>query len=383
MMGEDRSQCALGLSRETLSAWRDRLLPEADAQRIALHVTDCAACQRRLAQFAQIAATIQRQPAPDLRAQTWRGIQARLAQKEHRPMRIPRAAAFGGIGAIALVALIVVLFVLVLNQHSSGGTGPLASTGSATSIATATATTVAASCDSALPGAGPASAGPSFTDLPLPANSVSTAPTQTGGGGDGQFTIYDLEMCTPGSSAADVNAFFTGLTASNWLNSNTFPADGSYQLNCPSAPYCWAKDVRYVTLSEPITDLGGGVERYHLTLATAPPAPDCSGSGNTFPPGYDYKIPDPGYTSTNVFADIPLPPLSRLIHDDASGGARGYDICSAGTVASITSFMTEHLTDLGWTNAGGGTWTKSGYSLTVSVGSPTYWYIYWHDPDFH
>ena len=382
-MSQDRSHCALGLSRQQLSAWRDRVLPEADAQRIALHVMDCATCQHRLDQFAQIAAAIQRQPAPDLRAQTWRGIQRRISRREQPSMRFPRAAALSGLGAVALVAIIVGLFVFVLQRPPSNNGEPAAGAPTATTnvVATPTLQPSVSSCADALPGAGPASAGPSFSDLPLPPNSVSTAPTQSGGGGAGQFTLYQVQMCTADSSAAAVNAFFSGLPSHGWLHSNTFPADGSFQSACSSS-LCWAKDVRYVSLKQPINDFGG-VERYQLTIATAPPAPNCSGSGNTFSSGYYYTIPDPHYTATNVFANIPLPPLTRIVPDDASGGQRGYELCSAGTTASISSFMTKNLTNEGWTSTGGGNWSKSGYSLTVILNSPTAWVITWRDPDFH
>jgi hypothetical protein len=262
------------------------------------------------------------------------------------------------------------------------GGEPAAGTSTATSAATATGVSQATSCAAALPGAGPASTGPSFADLPLPPNSVSTAPAQMGGGGAGQFTLDQVQLCTADSSPSAVNAFFSGLTSHSWLHSNTFPADGAYQSTCTNAA-CWAKDVRYVMLPQPITDLGGGVERYHLIVAVAPPAPDCSGSGNTFSQGYYYAIPDPRYVATNVFAHIPLPPLSRIVPDDASGGQRGYEICSAGTVASISSFMTKHLTDQGWTSTGGGTWTKSGYTLTLILNASAAWVVTWRDPDFH
>lgn len=383
-MSQDRSHCALGLSRKLLSAWRDRLLPEVDAQRVALHVMDCAACQHRLAQFAQIAEAIQRPPAPDLRGQTWRGIQSRLSQREQQPMRTPRAVALSGIGAVVLAALLVVLFAVVLRQPPSTNSGLAAgvSTATTTTAATATGASKATSCADALPGSGPASAGSGFADLPLPPESVSTAPTQSGGGGAGQFTLYQVQMCTADSSPSAVTTFFSTLTSHSWLHSNTFPADGAFQSACMNAS-CWAKDVRYVKLQQPINDLGGGVERYQLIIAKAPPAPDCSGSGNTYMQGYYYAIPDPHYMATNVFASIPLPPLSRIVPDDASGGQRGYEICSAGTVASITSYMTKQLTAQGWTSAGGGNWTKSGHSLTLILNSPTAWVVTWRDPDFH
>jgi hypothetical protein len=127
-MREGTPHCALGVSRETLSAWRDRLLPETDAHAIALHVPDCSFCQQRLAQFTRIAGAIGQDSAPDLRAQTWRGLQARIAQKGHRPMRIARAVTIGGISATALLLVMVIIFGFILDQRPGGGPGPGATT---------------------------------------------------------------------------------------------------------------------------------------------------------------------------------------------------------------------------------------------------------------
>ncbi len=109
--------------------------------------------------------------------------------------------------------------------------------------------------------------------------------------------------------------------------------------------------------------------------------PNCNTSGSTFSSSYYATLPDPHYTKTQVYANIPLPPESRIVPDDAAGGVRGYMICSAGTIESITSFMNTHLADLGWTAGSGGTFTKSGYSLTVRVDAATSWVISWRDPD--
>ncbi len=132
-MSEKKAPCTLNLSRETLSAWRDRLLPEADAQRVALHVSDCAACQYRLSQFALIAAAIQRQPAPDLRAQTWRGIQMRLETTQRAGF--PRNFALRGVGA-ALAAVLVAMLIFVFVTHNQGGTHTLTTTPTGTAAAT-------------------------------------------------------------------------------------------------------------------------------------------------------------------------------------------------------------------------------------------------------
>jgi hypothetical protein len=383
MMEREKPQCVLGLSSETLSSWHDRLLPEKDSQRIELHIEDCAACQYRLTQFEKIATALQRQHEPDLRLQTWRGLQLRFSQKERRFMHFPPInTTFRNIGAVAVLVLFAIFAVVVFSQRPGGGPGTTSTpTIIPTNTPVGTATTTIADCSSILPGSGPASAGSNFSDLSLPANSVSTALTKVGGGGTGQFTIYELKLCAPGSSVSAIESFFMQLTSRSWLHSNTFPADGAYQSDCPDA-YCWAKDVRYVRLVRPISDLGGGIESYQLTLAVAPPAPNCDAWINSFPQGYYYKIPDPHYKATNVFANIPLPPLSRIIQDDASGGQRGYDVCSAGTIVSITSFMETNLTKLGWTKGNNGIWTKDGFQLTIRMDASTHWLIGWHNPDF-
>jgi hypothetical protein len=244
-MSTDGSGCALGVSGQTLSAWRDGALPDVEARRIAGHVAACHACQRRLARFERIASALRRQPAPNLGARTWAGIQAHLAAKKRRPVSGRHAAAFSGLGAAAAAAVVALLLASVLSHRPGGSTGLV------------------------------------------------------GGGG---------------------------------------PA-----------------------------------------TATPAPPPACAG----FLAGYHTQLPNPDYTSTNVYADIPLPPESRIVPDDASGGVRGYDICGPGTVASVASFMRARLTALGWTPAGDGVWTKAGHTLTVRVTAATDWTISWRDPDLH
>ena len=391
-MSTTPAPCTLGLSSEQLSAWRDRALPAIEMQRIAQHLPNCAACQRRLAHFDRIAAAVQAPPPRDLRPLVWGGVQARLTSREQRIMRFPRAAALSSISAAALLLIIAALFLIVLQQHKSstavgnGGTAT-ATTGAPTVNPTSTSLPVTTTappttvpgCNTLLPAAGPAAAGPSFPDLAFPPNSLGNNLARIGGGGDGQFTIYQLELCTANASPSAINSFFANLATTGWLHSNTFPLDGAYQSAC-SVASCWAKDIRYYGLST-VSDQGNGVVRYHLILATAPPVPDCSGAGNTFSTGYYYLIPNPNYTTTQVFATIPLPPLTRIVPNDASGGVRGYDFCSAGTVAAISAFMTAHLTSLGWVAGPNNTWTKSGYMLNVLVTSPTEWNIHWRDPD--
>ncbi len=118
-MSNAKPSCALGLSRQILSAWRDEQLSEADMRRIAQHVPDCPGCRTRLAQFARIAAAVQQQPTPDLRAQTWRGIQERLIGGARHPRRFPRAA-LNGFAAVIVLAVAAVVLTLVFNLRAHG-----------------------------------------------------------------------------------------------------------------------------------------------------------------------------------------------------------------------------------------------------------------------
>lgn len=260
-MSTSPAPCPLGISRETLSAWRDRALADTEARRLTQHVVHCPACQRRLDQFARIAMALQRAHEPDLRAHTWRGIQEQLVHRNRRPTALRRVlhphrfgglssiGGIGGIGATALVVLVALLALVIFAHRPNMRVGP---------------------------------------GVPGPATHTATA----------------------------------------------------------------------------------------IVTQTPPVCPN-------FPAGYHAQLPDPNYTSTTVYADIPLPSYSLIVPDDASGGVRGYAICSAGTVASISSYMSAHLTALGWATQGGGVWTKNGYTLTVQITSPTNWTISWRDPDLH
>jgi len=171
----------------------------------------------------------------------------------------------------------------------------------------------------------------------------------------GSIALYQLPTGASSWTQITSGGLFTGLT----------------QLDFLDATHGWA-----VTDAGLVGTTDGGVTWNVLH----PPAANCTGS---YLWGYYDQIPDPGYKSTNVYANIPMPPVSRIRPDDASGGVRGYDVCSPGTVASITVFMSTHLTGLGWTSAGNGLWKKNGYSLQMNLRSPTDWNIWWRDPDIH
>jgi|GEM_PF-1198803 hypothetical protein len=89
-------------------------------------------------------------------------------------------------------------------------------------------------------------------------------------------------------------------------------------------------------------------------------------------------------TLTTAYGTVPLPTLSRTVPNDASGGQRGYDICSAGTAASIAAYMEQNLPSYGWTlvSSSGGieTWKSSTGTINWSVTDPLNWNINWRVP---
>ena len=241
----------------------------------------------------------------------------------------------------------------------------------------------AQSCSDALPGAVAATAGANFTDLPLPANSVSTAVKQTGGGGDGQFTIYEFDLCASGSSSQAIFTFFANtLPSHNWPHQIWFPFDGYFYSDCGD-PFCWASGgnapPRYVGL-ENVQSRGNGIVTAHLRLATPPHAPDC-GTSPPYQTGYYYNLQNLAqFHSTDLYSKIPLPPLTRYFPNDASGHV-GFGFCSAPSAGTITTFMTQHLTQLGWHQTSPSVWANGTHTLDIFITSNVGWNLSFLNPD--
>jgi hypothetical protein len=109
---------------------------------------------------------------------------------------------------------------------------------------------------------------------------------------------------------------------------------------------------------------------------TPPATPPACGSNFSSPISQSYQS-----TLSTDFGTVPLPPLSRTVPNDASGGVRGYDICSAGTISTITVYMEQNLPSYGWTlvsNSGGiESWKSSTGTINWSVTDPLEWNINW------
>ncbi len=262
------SDCSSGYAFTTFSAWRDHLLPADEAQRFSSHLASCATCCQWLVASEALTRSLvgARELAPGDRV--WRGVRARLMQKERPIMRTH--ALWGGVSAVAIIILLAVLFAKVF-----ASTGP-STPGSHTTTVPATATAIAFIQPTATPGAATSPvATPAATATPSPTpapacsgtansggNTLANVPLPPGtllGGGslgaaDGvqySYSFDRISTCTPSSTPASVRGFFaTQMPANGWTQTSTFP-DGTAG-KCADQ-YCWtrstgAKTARYVGL---------------------------------------------------------------------------------------------------------------------------------------
>jgi hypothetical protein len=256
-----------------------------------------------------------------------------------------------------LIGLCVLMVTLMACSLGSGTTTPISSstsssstsstTSSTTSATSLPATSVPATCATLLPGAGPATAGVGFGDVPFPSNSVSTA-ILPHSSGTGQWSIFLFNVCSSNSTVATAQTFFaTQLPAHGWAQSATLPFNGSYPAACGD-PYCWGKDTapRFVGL-ENVTNAGSSNITYRIRLFTPPPIPQC--------PVGPYAGPSGPFAHWLLSSSVGVaaPPLGE--HGPASGfDQNGYaqdpgdNMCVAGNAASVTAFFNFTLPFLGW-----------------------------------
>jgi len=239
-------------------------------------------------------------------------------------------------GRLAVIAPLALLAVVVMAcSVGTGGTGG-ASTGP-TATPTITPTPVP-TCAALLPGSVAASAGTGFTGVTFPPSAVMSQPPTTTGGGTGQFTVKDFEVCAPATTAAAVTSFYaTGLPAGGWATAPTFPYNGQLHKACTGT--CWTRDntIRKVTI-ENVLNKPGGLVTYHMRLAAPPPLPACAGGAPVF------------ITSLPGQPDIPLPPLTTVLSSFGPSGDVQFSgqMCSAGTGVSVKAFFTAELPGQGW-----------------------------------
>ena len=310
------------------------------------------------------------------------------------PRSHPRLAAFRQRGAFVSVSFVALSLVLLLvtacsspSGSGTGGNGTPTATGSTSGTPTTTASATA-TCASADPGAGPINLS-STLEYPIafPNGTVGTSPYVTVSGA-GLFTVYQFTACSPNTTINEVNSFFTsnlGTLPHGWISWKQFPADGGLMSACNAS--CWydpkGSAFDYLIFDQ-YTDQGNGVITYRARYAVSPDFPSCNSNFNN-PPATQVNFFLPGYSPA-----LPLPPLSSTVPDDASGGQKGYDICSPGDIASVTAFMEKELPATGWSQSSQGTskdscifasecWVNGSSAISFNVVGADSWIIAWRE----
>jgi hypothetical protein len=242
------------------------------------------------------------------------------------------------------------------------------------------------SCLTLLPGGATLGAIPNFPDVHLPAGTRATAP-QTSGGGAGHFTVTQYNLCFTGTPD-DLTGPFSGhhslvayLLGAGWgIGPNSFPFDTLFNKGCVSGQYCYISGVavegRQLDM-ETITDHAHSLITFHLRLALPPSAPTCNANFTHSP------VPGIQVAYAAGYGTVPLPPLSRVAPDNSAGHG-GVDVCSAGTGATVLTFLTSYMPQAGWTlHAASGssqTWKSTSGCIAVSVPDPALWLMSWPNP---
>ncbi|HET9111604.1 MAG TPA: hypothetical protein VFN78_12320 [Ktedonobacterales bacterium] len=281
---------------------------------------------------------------------------------------------------VALTALIAVS--LVGCQSTAGGTqtgGVTSSPPTATATATATATPQPA-CVQLDPGATPFTSLNGVSGLNLPAGAYMNGGAQSGGGA-GQYHVTTYTACIPGNEAAIDGASgstIAQLQTAGWSLNNLFPdpSNNAYLDYCSNSHNC----LNTKGSGSPFTFLGfdqyanhpGGYTTFRLQVATVA-APACLNDPQYYSGTpkytlyYDGSSASPSGPSRNHFQ---MPPGTRVSTFQGGGtaGSTYVYFCSAGTQASVLSFLKQSMATDGWTISGA---SASGFSASTGSG-PTY-----------
>jgi hypothetical protein len=190
---------------------------------------------------------------------------------------------------------------------------------------------------------------------------IMVTPRSSGGTVQFSYTVNNGRGQTPASvtfAPGETTKTYTFTWSGALPDDHTYPAPGGIQVTSPNQ------------LTSPLVGPTG---------QCAPAAAPACGSNFSGSQSQSYQD-----TLTTDFGTVPLPPLSRTVPNNASGGQRGYDICSAGTASSITAFMEQNLPAYGWTfvSSSGGveSWKNGNGTINWSVPDPLEWNINWRVP---
>lgn len=242
-MNTDRA-CSRSYSADTLSAFRDNLLPAEVAAAVHAHTPECQACQTTLAHFDKVARTLRLQRELEPGQRVWSGVRHDMHQRR-QPMSITARRVLGGLGAALAVLVVVVLFAQLLHAKQGNGKVTTTATGTPTGKPTPTPTF------SATPGVpnfvtaaqawGP-NAGSTFSTA-LDAQHIFVTDRVAADG----TAIYGNDILLP----ANQSQGFTGATGALTIATKQFtPFAGLMPAGTMGSPSCCYTDGRYLLATD-------------------------------------------------------------------------------------------------------------------------------------
>jgi hypothetical protein len=290
---------------------------------------------------------------------------------------------------------------------SAAGCSTATATASATSTPAATVTplpsptpTATPLCVQLVPGATPANGVQGVPGIQLPTSTYIGAAIP-GGGGTGQYTVESYTLCFQGTESAIDGGTLTPqatptstlgyLVHAGWKANNLFPdpSNFAYLDYCSSGHTC----VNSSGSPDPFTFVGvdefsghsGGYTTFRLQVATIA-APTCLNDPNYYSGTPAYTIYQDGNSasSSNPTYHFLMPPGTRVSTYKGGGTAGSTYVyyCSAGTRASVVSFLQQAMQNDGYTisnaSASGFSAAKGSnptYQIDVSVGNPNNYYL--------
>ena len=143
-----KQRCSQGISDETLSTWRAKLLSPAQQEQIGTHIAHCVVCQGTLAEFERVAQILRTPPLLTTQETVWRGVHASMSTARGSIMASSqKRLALAGVGAACSVVLLFVLIIVLLHPQ----TGTKLPVATATTAATAKAHLIPTLTEFALP----------------------------------------------------------------------------------------------------------------------------------------------------------------------------------------------------------------------------------------
>ncbi len=267
---------------------------------------------------------------------------------------------------------------------SSSGTSTAGGHGAATATATGGPQQA---CAQVVPAGTPFSGVSGVSALQLPAGSY-ISPYSQGGGGVGQYTVKSYTICFPGAESVVDGGNLTpsgtptsaigNLVHNGWTLNNLFPDPTSLSY----LDYCSAPQICLNTSGtpDPFTFVGfdqfapqaGGVTTARLQVGSMA-KPICLNDVGYYSGAPKYTLYEDGNSvsggNTPAY-HFQMPPETRVSTFNGGGtaGSTYNYFCSGGTTATVTSFLTQSMQNIGWTV----TPNSTGFSATDTTGGVTY-----------